>query len=110
MPRVLLLLRIFNTVVTGLIFAVVTFLSLAFYLGNQETHRLLEEHLVKNLFLRFGAFALFGLAVSILPVVINLLVVWLTPLPIVYAYRLALKAALSSVAGALLGTALFFNL
>ena len=104
-------LKIFNTVTTGVIFATIAFLSFAFYLGNQESHQLLEENLVQNVFLRFGAFALFGSALSIIPTCVNLLVGWLTSLPMKhYAYQTALKVASASVVAALEGTTLFFSL
>ena len=52
MPKLLLLLIIFNTVAGGVIFAAVVFLAFAFYLGNRETYQLLKEHLAESFFLR----------------------------------------------------------
>lgn len=109
MPNFLLFLRIFNAVAVGVIFAVVAFFSSIFYLGTPETHQLLRQHLIENFFLRFGAFILFGLGLSILPFLVNLLIVWRTSLPISMAHRVVLKAAGASVVGALGGTALSFS-
>ena len=109
MPKLLLLLKIFNTVAGGVIFAVVAFLAFAFYLGNREAYQLLEEHLTENFFLRFGAFVLFGFALSLVPILINVLIIWFTPLSFINARRFALKAAILSVIGALVGTVVFFS-
>ena len=109
MPKLLLLLRIFNTVAGGVIFTAVAFLAFAFYLGSRETHQLLKEHLVENFLLRFGAFVLFGFALTLVPILINVLVIRFTPLPFINARRFALKAATLSIIGALVGTVVFFS-
>ena len=109
MPKLLLLLRIFNTVVTVVIFAVVGFLSCAFFLGDRETHEFLKQHITENFFLRFGSFALFGIALSILPILINALICWRTSLSMVNTYRFAQKAVIVSTVSALGGTAVFFS-
>ena len=109
MPKFLLLLRIFNTVATALIFSAVAFLSCAFYLGDRESQQLLKEHLVESFFSRFAAFVLFGFALCLLPIITNLLVVQFTPFPFINARRFALKAAMLSIISALGGTVLFFS-
>ena len=109
MPKLLLLLRIFNTVAGEVIFAAVAFLAFAFYLGNRETHQFLKEHLAESFFLRFRAFALFGFALSLVPILINMLVIWFTPLPFINVRQFVLKAAVLSIVGALVGTVLFFS-
>ena len=109
MPKLLLLLRIFNTVAGEVIFAAVAFLAFAFYLGNRETHQLLKEHLAESFFLRFGAFALFGFALSLISILVNVLVIRFTPLPFINAHQFVLKVATLSIIGALAGTVLFFS-
>ena len=109
MPKLLLLLKIFNTVASGVIFAALASLAFAFYLGNRETHQLLKEHLAESFFLRFGAFALFGFALSLVPILINVLVIRFTPLPFINAHQFVLKVATLSIIGALAGTVLFFS-
>lgn len=109
MPKLLLLLKLFNTVVAVVISAAVGFLSLAFFLGSRENYQLLRQHLVENFLLRFGAFALLGIALSVLPILINLLAVWRTSSPVATVYRFGLKAVAASVIGALSGTAVFFS-
>ena len=109
MPKLLLLLKIFNTVAGGVIFAAVAFLAFAFYLGSRETYQLLKEHLVENFLLCFGAFVLFGFALSLVPTLINVLVIWFTPLPFINVRQFVLKVATLSIIGALVGTVLFFS-
>lgn len=109
MHNLFLLLKIFNTVITVVIFAAVGFLSCAFFLGNRETHHGLKQHLVGSFFLRFGAFALFGIALSFLPFLINALIHWRASSPMGNAYWFALKAATVSAVGALGGTVIFFS-
>lgn len=109
MPELPLLLKIFNTVVTVVIFAAVGFFSCAFFLGDRETHQLLKEHVVENCFLRFGSFALFGIALSILPILINTLVCWRTLLPMATTRRFAQKVVILSIVSALGGMAVFFS-
>lgn len=104
-----LLLKIFNTVVTVVIFAAVGFFSCAFFLGDRETHQLLKEHVIEYCFLRFGSFALFGIALSILPILINALVCWRTLLPMATTCRFAQKVVILSIGSALGGTAVFFS-
>ena len=104
-----LLLKIFNTGVTVVIFAAVGFFSCAFFLGDRETHQLLKEHVIEDCFLRFGSFALFGIALSILPILINALVCWRTLLPMATTCRFAQKVVILSIGSALGGTAVFFS-
>ncbi|MCI1189059.1 hypothetical protein MON38_16670 [Hymenobacter sp. DH14] len=108
MLKLLLFLKIFNTAVTVVIFVVVGFLSCAFFLGDRETHELLKQHAVGNFCLRFFSFALFGIVLSILPILINALICWRTSIPMPAAYRFAQKAVLVSTISALGGTAVFF--